>query len=266
MQGFLRPDGRKGIRNVLAVTYLVECARHVAAEIAHPYRALGAHLIGFPGCFPNSHAARLMTRLTTHPNVGAVLVVINDGSMDGTSAAAEAAGAHVLEHEVNLGKGAALKTGFEYAVEKEYDAVITMDGDGQHDPSAIPDFIDAVEKCDADIIVGTRMHAVGEMPRLRIWTNRTTSRIVSLLSGQKILDSQSGYRNIKVKVLRDVVKSFVTSKYDTESELLIRAARRGYRIGAIAIESIYTGCVSHINPVIDTLRFLRLAGRSLFWR
>ncbi len=199
-------------------------------------------------------------------NLGLDVAVINDGSTDGTSAAAEAAGAHVLEHEVNLGKGAALKTGFEYAIAKGYDAVVTMDGDGQHDPSAIPDFLDALDKCDADIIVGTRMHAVGEMPKLRIWTNRTTSRIVSLITGQDIPDSQSGYRLIKVRVLRDIVKSFVTTRYDTESELLIRAARRGYRTAAVAITSIYTGAVSHINPIVDTLRFVRLISRSMFWR
>ncbi|MCK5597319.1 MAG: glycosyltransferase family 2 protein [Candidatus Eisenbacteria sp.] len=198
-------------------------------------------------------------------NLGLDVVVINDGSTDGTSAAAEAAGAHVLEHEVNLGKGAALKTGFEYAIAKGYDAVVTMDGDGQHDPSAIPDFLDALDKCDADIIVGTRMHAVGEMPRLRIWTNRTTSRIVSLITGQNIPDSQSGYRLIRVRVLRDIVKSFVTTRYDTESELLIRAARRGYRTAAVAITSIYTGAVSHINPIVDTLRFVRMVSRSMFW-
>src|SRR3990172_4163157 len=75
MQGFLRPDGRKGIRNVLVVAYLVECARHVAAEVAIPFRDRGVHLIGFPGCFPNAYAARIMARLTTHPNVGAVLLV-----------------------------------------------------------------------------------------------------------------------------------------------------------------------------------------------
>ncbi len=199
-------------------------------------------------------------------NLGLDVMVVNDGSTDGTSAAAEAAGAHVLEHEVNLGKGAALKTGFEYAVAKGYDAVVTMDGDGQHDPLAIPDFLDAVDKCDADIIVGTRMHAVGEMPKLRIWTNRTTSRIVSFITGQDIPDSQSGYRLIKVRVLRDIVKSFVTTRYDTESELLIRAARRGYKTSDVAITSIYTGAVSHINPIVDTLRFVRLIGRSMFWR
>ena len=75
MQGFLRSDGRKGIRNVVTVAYLVECAHHVAAEIAHPFRGEGAHLIGFPGCYPNAYAARVMAQLATHPNVGAVLLV-----------------------------------------------------------------------------------------------------------------------------------------------------------------------------------------------
>jgi altronate dehydratase large subunit len=75
MQGFVRSDGRKGIRNVLAVAYLVECAHHVAGEIASPFRAQGAHVIGFPGCFPNAYAARIMKRLSTHPNVGGVLLV-----------------------------------------------------------------------------------------------------------------------------------------------------------------------------------------------
>jgi len=75
MQGFLRNDGRKGIRNVIAVVYLVECARHVAREIALPMRDRGVHLIGFSGCFPNAHAERVMRRLCTHPNVGAVLLV-----------------------------------------------------------------------------------------------------------------------------------------------------------------------------------------------
>ena len=73
MQGFLRSDGRKGIRNVVAVAYLVECAHHVAREIALPLREQGVHLIGFPGCYPNAYAARIMRQLCTHPNVGAVL-------------------------------------------------------------------------------------------------------------------------------------------------------------------------------------------------
>jgi altronate hydrolase len=75
MQGYLRNDGRKGIRNIVAVVYLVECAHHVAREIVLPYRERGVHLIGFPGCFPNAYASRIMAQLGTHPNVGAVLLV-----------------------------------------------------------------------------------------------------------------------------------------------------------------------------------------------
>jgi altronate hydrolase len=75
MQGFLRPDGRKGIRNVVAVAYLVECARHVAHEIAAEFRGQPVHVIGFPGCYPNPYAHRMMRQLCTHPNVGAVLLV-----------------------------------------------------------------------------------------------------------------------------------------------------------------------------------------------
>ena len=170
--------------------------------------------------------------------VGLDVLVVDDGSTDDTSTMAREAGAQVVRHEENLGKGAALRTGFEYALGEGYEAVITMDGDGQHDPGAIPEFLEALEKCDADIIVGTRMQAVGEMPGIRVWTNRTTSRIVSFLAGQIIPDSQSGFRIIRSRLLRAVSRSLVTTRYDTESELLIRAGRRGFRIAAMAIRSI----------------------------
>jgi len=75
INAWLRSDGRKGIRNVVAVAYLVECAHHVSREIAYPYRDKGAHLIGFPGCFPNAYSHKMLERLCTHPNVGAVLLV-----------------------------------------------------------------------------------------------------------------------------------------------------------------------------------------------
>ncbi len=199
-------------------------------------------------------------------DLGLEVLVVDDGSTDDTSRVAREAGAQVVKHAENLGKGAALKTGFEYAIERGHEAVITMDGDGQHDPQAIPEFLETLEKCGADIVVGSRMHAVGNMPRIRIWTNRTTSRIVSFLAGQPIPDSQSGFRVMRTSLLEAVSKSLVTTRYDTESELLIRAGRRGFRVAAMAIRSIYTDAVSHINPVIDTLRFVRLVGRSLFWR
>jgi len=75
MNGYLRSDGRKGIRNVTVVVYLVECAHHVAREVVFPFREQGVHLIGFPGCYPNAYAHRMLRQLCTHPNVGAVLLV-----------------------------------------------------------------------------------------------------------------------------------------------------------------------------------------------
>jgi altronate hydrolase len=75
INGYLRSDGRKGIRNLVVVVYLVECAHHVAREIVYPVRSQGVHLLGFPGCYPNSYAHRMLQQLCTHPNVGAVLLV-----------------------------------------------------------------------------------------------------------------------------------------------------------------------------------------------
>ena len=197
---------------------------------------------------------------------GADILVVNDGSTDATTEVARDAGAVVIEHDRNRGKGAALRTGFRYAVENRFDAVVTMDGDGQHDPNDIPRFVEALGREGVDIVVGSRMHAVGDMPGIRIWTNRTTSNVVSSLAGQDIPDSQSGYRILSAAVLRDIVDSLVTTRYDTESEILIRAGRRGYGIDSIEIEAIYNDGVSYINPFVDTLRFLRLVAMSLFWR
>jgi glycosyltransferase involved in cell wall biosynthesis len=196
--------------------------------------------------------------------LGLDVLVVNDGSTDGTTQAARAAGAEVVEHSRNMGKGAALKTGFDYALEHGYEAIIAMDGDEQHDAATIPSFIKALESGEWDIVVGSRMGEVRDMPGIRIWTNQTTSRVISRLARQDIPDSQSGYRIIRTTVLEGM--ELVTRCYDTESEILIRAGRRGFRIGSIPIESIYTDGISHINPVIDTLRFLRLIWRSLFWR
>ena len=210
-----------------------------------------------------SHVANVI-RAVQALRMGLDILVINDGSTDRTTEVAKSAGAAVVEHAVNRGKGAALATGFRYAVEKGYDAVITMDGDEQHDPATIPGFLDALGEDGSDVVVGTRMDAVRDMPPLRVWTNRTTSRIVSMLAGQDIPDSQSGYRAIRTPVVDGM--NLVTSRYDTESEILIRAGRRGFSIGAIPIESIYTDGISHINPFVDTLRFIRLVWRSLFWR
>lgn len=154
----------------------------------------------------------------------------------------------------------ALNTGYAYAVREGYDAVITLDGDAQHDPEEIPTFLEAAEATGAHIVLGCRMSDVTDMPPLRQWTNRTTSRFVSRLAGQDIRDSQTGYRLIRREVLKAV--HCITRNYDAESELLIKAGRKGFRITEVPIATIYHGGKSSIHPVLDTLRFIRLVLRS----
>jgi glycosyltransferase involved in cell wall biosynthesis len=190
--------------------------------------------------------------------------VVDDGSTDRTGDEARTAGAHLLVHERNMGKGRALMTGFHHILAREYQGILTMDGDGQHDPASIPAFLDVADREDCDLIVGTRMSNVGTMPWIRILTNKTTSRIISILAGERIEDSQSGYRFHRTRLLREM--TLVSENYDIESEILIRAARKGFKIGAIEIESIYTDEKSHINPLKDTLRFIALIFRSRTWK
>lgn len=191
------------------------------------------------------------------------VIVIDDGSNDATYQRASDARAIALRHEVNRGKGAALQTGFEYALRHNFDACLTMDGDGQHDHTEIPDFLEASREPSSDIIIGSRMANSAGMPLLRLLANKVTSYIISCLAGQRVEDSQSGYRLIKSKVLRNI--QLTSSRYEIESELLIKASRKGFGIKNIPVKTIYTGGESHINEFIDTLRFLRLVLKSIRW-
>lgn len=184
------------------------------------------------------------------------VIVVDDGSTDDTYEKARDAGATVVRHSQNRGKGAALRTGFKHAVAAGCDGVITMDADGQHDYREIPLFINEAEKCGADIILGTRMGSVSGMPRIRLLTNIVTSFIVSILARQRVSDSQTGFRFIKRAVLENV--RLTTTNYDMESEILIEASRKGFKITEIPVKTIYGDNASNINPFIDTLRFIRL--------
>ena len=191
------------------------------------------------------------------------ILVVDDGSSDSTAGIARRYGAVVLSHDVNRGKGAALRTGFRWAIDNGYDAVLTMDADGQHACHEIPLFLEAAECIDSDVILGSRMANPDGMPWQRRFSNRLTSRILSWRTGQKIRDSQSGFRLIKTKVLADIALD--TNRFQAESELLIRAGLRGHRIDSVPITSIYTACSSNNRPFADTWRFVVLMGRSLGW-
>jgi len=184
------------------------------------------------------------------------ILVVDDGSGDRTAAVAGDAGAEVIAHDVNRGKGAALATGFAWAVAEKLDWVYTMDADGQHLPAEMAAFRAAAERDGLDVVVGTRMDRTVGMPWLRKRTNAFTSRLVSRLAGTEIPDSQNGYRLFRVECLAGL--QLRTTRYDTESEILVRLARRGWRIGSVAVSTVYGDEKSSINPIIDTYRFFRL--------
>ncbi len=181
-------------------------------------------------------------------------IVVDDGSTDNTSQAAVEAGAIVLRHESNMGKGAALKTGFQYLVEHGYDGAITIDADGQHDPAEIPLFVDAAER-GYDMVIGNRMSNVSTMPFIRRFANHTSSFLISLFSGQMIRDSQNGFRYYKLSSV--MVLPLKATKYDLETEVIFKAARAGQRIGWVPTRTIYRNeARSKFNSVTDTLRFI----------
>ena len=193
---------------------------------------------------------------------GLDVLVVDDGSGDNTGQIAKDAGAIVLRNEINQGKGASLIKGFNYALSQDYDAVITMDGDGQHLPEDIPYFIRLAAYSDGAIFIGNRMQRTKNIPLVRYLTNKFMSWLLSAIAKQKIPDTQCGFRLIKKEVLRKV--PLATSKYETESEILIRASRLGFKIESVPIKAIYREEKSQINPFIDTLRFFRFLIRELW--
>jgi glycosyltransferase involved in cell wall biosynthesis len=192
---------------------------------------------------------------TRHAVPSAAILVVDDGSTDGTGAAAGGE-TRVLSHEKNRGKGAALRTGFDVALREGFDAVVTIDADGQHPPDRIPAFVARAEETGAEIIVGSRHDDRGPMPLHRRFSNRLTTWLASRVAGRPLPDSQSGYRLIRTEVLRSV--PLRTTHYETETELLIGAARRGFRIESVPIPARYGDETSHISIARDTLRFVRL--------
>lgn len=190
---------------------------------------------------------------------GAEVFVVDDGSTDATGDRAREAGATVIRHDSNRGKGAALETGFDRAVASGADAVLALDADGQHDPSFAPRLLKALEN--ADVVVGSREGNRSGMPWLRRATNDVTTWFVSRLAGQRIPDSQSGFRAIRTSVFSKVRPK--SRRFEYESEFLIGAARAGFRIGEAPVPTLYNAPGSHIHPFRDTLRFIRLVLRHL---
>ena len=193
---------------------------------------------------------------------GLTSVVIDDGSQDQTAAMASAEGALVISHLRNEGKGMALRTGFQYAIRSAFDGIITMDGDGQHDPGEILSLIRTGEVQHAGLVVGNRLANGSLMPPSRRVTNALMSSIVSAIARQHIPDSQCGFRFIRKELLQAV--PLRAQRFDLETELLLGAAALRWKIVSVPVRSIYPDSrTSHIKPFWDGLRFFGLILRYL---
>jgi glycosyltransferase involved in cell wall biosynthesis len=225
---------------------------------------------------------------------GLRVVVVDDGSHDDTGARAAEAGAVVLRHARRGGKGAALATGFAWARARGCDAVVTMDGDGQHAPAELPRLLEAHQREPEALIIGARAigrqvaaarthraaasqvaaaraHRAaasvdGPMPALNQFGNRFSTYWLGLFAGQPVGDSQSGFRVYPGGLLAEPPR---TTGFEVETELLLRAARLALTIRTVTITTIYqppAERTSHFRPVTDTLRIIALVLRQTRWR
>ncbi len=215
-------------------------------------------LILIPAYNAAGYLSELVARIRAAVSQADILI-INDGSKDNTSDVLKGLNVTYLTNAPNQGKGFTLQRGFDYAVEKGYDYVITIDADLQHLPEELPSFINYGMK--TELIIGTRAIKLSLMPFARWVTNNLTSIIISIFSGKRIRDSQSGYRMIAVELLRKMqIKSI---KYDYESEILFQAGALDAAIGEVAITTVYEGSHSYINPLVDTGRFIKLIWKRM---
>lgn len=188
------------------------------------------------------------------------VLAVDDGSADGSAEVAQVAGADVLRHSQNEGKGKALETGFAEAVARGVEWVVTLDGDGQHDPPEIANLLAARGK-GWDVILGNRMGEVSAMPRVRRITNRFMSIWLSRMMVQWVPDTQTGFRCVRTRLVSGAMPE--AKRFAAESEWLLMWSRGGARIGSVPVRTIYNGKrgESSIRPFRDTFRFLGMVWR-----
>jgi glycosyltransferase involved in cell wall biosynthesis len=189
------------------------------------------------------------------------VLVVDDGSTDKTSDEAKAAGVEVVKHEKNSGKGAAIKTGLRALLARqEIEYILILDGDGQHLPEEIPNFLTTANATGAPMIVGNRMGDVRTMPFVRKCTNRFMSWRISRVIGQRVPDTQCGFRMFARALATEFLDTPSTA-FDFETEMLAIAARQGCQIAAATVSTVYGDEVSKIHPWRDTIKFFKLIGR-----
>jgi glycosyltransferase involved in cell wall biosynthesis len=210
--------------------------------------------------------AAIIPAFQAAPSVGQVVrgtldlidtvIVVDDGSTDGTAKAARESGAEVIVHPRNLGKGAALRTGFARVWDLGYEGAVTLDADGQHLAAEVRKMFEAWES-GSDLVLGTRDHLFAEMAGIRRASNRISSRLISFAAGVKLADIQTGFR-IYSRHLLDTT-GFSGDRFEAESAVVVRAAQRGFKISTVPIDLGFSDgrCTSHFRPVVDSLRIAK---------
>jgi glycosyltransferase involved in cell wall biosynthesis len=201
-----------------------------------------------PAYNEHQHIAAVVSLTHTYLPV----LVVDDGSADETSQLARESGAVVLRQEPNQGKGAAMARGFTYALENGYEAVITLDGDGQHDPAEIPEFVTEFNSQHSDLIIGERDFR--QMPFVRMCSNTLGTWMFSGAMRQYIPDNQSGYRLISANLMKAMLAS-QNHGFEFEVEMILRCVLEKQKLSWIRIETIYAGQNSHIQPLKHAWRF-----------
>ena len=193
------------------------------------------------------------------------VVVVSDNSSDHTIEEARRAGAIVLNHRMNLGAGGATMTGLEYAKKIGADIVVTLDGDGQHDPKEISKLVNEYRKNNSQLIIGSRFlsDTINRMPRIKNIGNRVMNFITYIFSGKLVTDSQSGFRLFGDKIINNSYSFITTNGYEFCSEAIISAKRLGYHISEVPIATIYHKGRKGQNPLNGINILIKLFYKSV---
>jgi glycosyltransferase involved in cell wall biosynthesis len=180
------------------------------------------------------------------------VIVVDDGSSDDTADRARTAGAEVIAHRANAGKGAAVRTGLHRVFDEPFTHVLLLDADMQHLPAEAASLVAEAGRSGADVVVGERQFERNLMPAARYHANRLGSRALSWFVGVPIQDTQCGFRVFRVDAIRPI--PLTASGYEIETEMLIKVRRRGGRVATVPITAVYSGQRSKLRPIPDTTR------------
>lgn len=213
----------------------------------------GAPVCVLPAFDAGGTAATVVGALRRHVS-GAFVVGVDDGSADATRSVLKRSCDHVISFDTNRGKGAALRAAFAFAAERfPRSAVLTLDADGQHDPAFAPRLLQALEL--ADIVIGTREIGCPSVPPHRRLANMVSTAATRAVTRLRLTDSQSGFRALRAEVVAGVEAN--GDRYEYETDFIVRASHRGYRIAEVAVPTIY-GPPSHFREFKDSWRVARV--------